>query len=193
MAVYCKRWNKAPHALAFECRLQTAHVFEPFTDKFGKTQYSAFVRVYEPEVMAAIEKMKAEVVKEKFGEKVWEKKLRQINGNPNCCLLREPDDADDYKFMKLSRKPGDMAPQVFDRHNNQVTQADGLITSGAYVRVIAQFWAYDNQSCGVGATLVAMQHVKDGEPFSGTPKATKDDFEAVEGEDDEATGNDMFG
>lgn len=189
MSVYCKKW-KVAHSLAFECRVQTAHVFEPFTDKFGKTSYVAFLRIYEPEVMKAIEAMKAEVVKEKFGSN-WEKKLRQINGNPNCCLLREPDDSDDYKFMKVSRKVADGRPMIVDQKGNPVSQADGLITSGAYVRVIVQFWGYDNQSCGVGATVIAMQYVKAGEPFSGAPKASKDDFEELPDEDNE-TGSAMF-
>lgn len=190
MSVYCKKGGQK-NSLIFECRVQTAHVFEPFTDKYGKTSYVAFLRVYDPEVMKAIEAMKAEAAKEKFGSD-WEKKLRRINANPNCCLLRTPDDSDDYKFMKVSRKVNDGRPDIFNQKREQVVQADGLITSGAYVRVYLQFWGYDNQSCGIGATLLAMQYVKAGEPFSGAPKASKNDFEELPDDDGEATGNDMF-
>ena len=198
----------APQSLIFDCRLQTAHVFEPVTDKFGKTDYRAFLRVYDDEVAKAIEAMKIEVIKSKVpNPNEAAKILRKVNGNPNCRLLRIADDCYDdvnmdnngtitgfskpeaYAFMKVSRKVADGKPACLDRRGRPVEQTDGLIVSGAHVRAYVQFWYYDNQSTGVGATLIGLQWIKEGEPFTGAPKADASAFGSLDSGEDESEGN----
>lgn len=164
-------------------RIQAPHIYEPFTNKFGKTAYSVILRVYDEKEFAKIEAAKLAACVKKFGENNAEKKLRIINKNPNCCLLREPDEDEGYKFLTATRKPEDGMPTLLDRQRKNVSQADGLLVSGAWVNALLQTWAYDNQSTGVGATLVGLQFVKSDEPFGGAPKAKADDFEDL-GEDD---------
>ena len=36
---------KDPCVALIKCRLQTPHLYEPYTDKYGKTMYSCILRV----------------------------------------------------------------------------------------------------------------------------------------------------
>lgn len=175
-----------PTVVMIEGRLQTPHLFEVYTDKYGKTQYSAIIRLYDPKEFAKVEKAKLAACEAKWPGK-GAAMLKKINGNPNCCLLRESDDEDNpYKFLRVTRRKEDGKPPTVDRRRQEVTQTDGLLVSGAYVRVIIGCWAYDNQSKGVSATILGIQYVKYGEPFGGTPmKVEQDDFEDL-GDDAEA-------
>ena len=175
---------KDPCVALIKCRLQTPHLYEPYTDKYGKTMYSCILRVYDKAEWAKIEAGKRAACQKKFGVDA-DKKLKKINGNPNCCLLREPDDDDSYKFMKATRKPEDGCPKLIDRAKNGVPQSAGLFVSGAEVFALVSFWAYDNQSTGVGATVLGLQWVKEGEPFGGAPIASDDDFDALDDTGDE--------
>lgn len=123
---------KDPCVALIKCRLQTPHLYEPYTDKYGKTMYSCILRVYDKAEWAKIEAGKRAACQKKFGVDA-DKKLKKINGNPNCCLLREPDDDDSYKFMKATRKPEDGCPKLIDRAKNGVPQSAGLFVSGAEV------------------------------------------------------------
>lgn len=176
---------KDPCVALIKCRLQTPHLYEPYTDKYGKTMYSCILRVYDKAEWAKIEAGKRAACQKKFGVDA-DKKLKKINGNPNCCLLREPDDDDSYKFMKATRKPEDGCPKLIDRAKNGVPQSAGLFVSGAEVFALVSFWAYDNQSTGVGATILGLQWVKEGEPFGGAPIASDDDFDELDDTGDEA-------
>ena len=161
---------KDPCVALIKCRLQTPHLYEPYTDKYGKTMYSCILRVYDKAEWAKIEAGKRAACQKKFGVDA-DKKLKKINGNPNCCLLREPDE--------------DGCPKLIDRAKNGVPQSAGLFVSGAEVFALVSFWAYDNQSTGVGATVLGLQWVKEGEPFGGAPIASDDDFDALDDTGDE--------
>lgn len=176
--------TKDPCVALIKCRLQTPHLYAPYTDKYGKTMYSCILRVYDKAEWAKIEAGKRAACQKKFGVEA-DKKLKKINGNPNCCLLREPDDDDSYKFMKATRKPEDGCPKLIDRAKNGVPQSAGLFVSGAEVFALVSFWAYDNQSTGVGATILGLQWVKEGEPFGGAPVARDDDFDSLDDTGDE--------
>lgn len=183
--------TKDPTIVLIKCRLQAPHLYEPYTDKYGKTQYSAILRIATADVkdIQAVEAGKEAACVRKFGADA-PKKLKKINANPNCCLLREPDDDDSYKFMKVTRRPADGMPRLLDRSKNVVPQSAGLFVSGAVCYALVQFWAYDNQSTGVGATLLGLQWVEEGEAFGGAPVARDDDFEMLDdkGGEDAADG-----
>lgn len=180
-----------PTVVMVRARIQAPHLYEPFTNKFGKTQYSVILRLYDEKEFAKVEAAKLAACERKFGAANAEKKLRVINKNPNCCLLREPDEEEGYRFMTVTRKPDDGMPTLLDRTRKNVSQADGLFVSGAWVNALIQTWAYDNQSTGVGATIVGLQFVKADEPFGGAPKAKAEDFEDL-GDDGEEGDNPLF-
>lgn len=66
-----------------------------------------------------------------------------------------------------------------------LTAADGKPYAGCYVNAVIELWAQDN-SFGkrINASLMGVQFVRDGEPFSGGGVAADGDFEAVEGAED---------
>ena len=82
-------------------------------------------------------------------------------------------------FVQTSRGVDDGRPTVVDRKGSPVTAADGLVYGGCYVNAKIQFWAQDNKfGKRVNATLLGVQFVRDGESFSGTPRAARpDEFE----------------
>lgn len=67
------------------------------------------------------------------------------------------------------------------------TQTD--IYSGCYVNAIVELWAQDNQwGKRINAQLAGLQFVRNGEPFSGGRPAAADDFDTVEGDEDDTAG-----
>ena len=74
------------------------------------------------------------------------------------------------------------------------------IYAGCYVNAIVEFWAQDNQyGKRINAQLAGLQFVRHGDPFSGGRAAEDDDFEIIEGDDDDGVGfdnetasNDLF-
>lgn len=85
----------------------------------------------------------------------------------------------------LGRKPG-----VVDAGLNEVTQSDGKLYSGAYVKVSFSAYAYERDgNRGVSFGLNNVQVIKDGERFDGRVDATED-FDAVE--DSSANNEAMF-
>lgn len=66
-----------------------------------------------------------------------------------------------------------------------LTAADGKPYGGCYVNAVIEVWAQDNGfGKRINASLMGVQFVRDGEPFSGGGVASDDDFEAVEGAED---------
>jgi len=73
-------------------------------------------------------------------------------------------------------------PVVVDGQKNAITEEDGLIYSGAIIRISLLPW-YTNGKYGrrVGATLRGVQFVRDGEPLvAGGGAANMDDFDIIE-------------
>ena len=179
-----------PTIVLIRGRLQAPHLYEPFTDKYGKTRYQAILRVYDEAEQAKLMKAIEAAVRAKCPND-WQKKLRQVLANPNCCLLRTPDDTDEYKFLKVTRRPEDGAPMLIDRARRNVPQSAGLFVSGAHVICRLQLWFYSNQSTGVGATITGAQWVAEGDAFGGAPLAKEDDFADLSA-DDSPVNDDAF-
>lgn len=89
------------------------------------------------------------------------------------------------------RAKDDDAPQTLARNGQPTTQADGLLYSGSYGRVLVNFWAMDNDwGKGVNSNLRAAQHVAHGERF-GRPRVDAADlFGSLD--DDEGAMGDAF-
>lgn len=180
-----------PTVVMIKCRLQSPHLYEPFTDKFGKTRYQAILRIYDKAEQDKVKRAIEAAVKAKWPND-WQKQLRQILANPNCCLLRTPDDTDEYLFMKVTRRPEDGMPKLVGRDRHIVAQSEGLFVSGANTIARLQLWGYDNQSKGVGATITGAQWVAEGDAFGGAPLAREDDFEDLSAGDNGAASSDPW-
>lgn len=86
----------------------------------------------------------------------------------------------------LSSRSAKTKPSAFNASNQPISEADGLIYSGAYVDAAVEIYAQDNKwgrriNCG----LRGVRFVKHGESFGGGAAASADDFgDPVELDDD---------
>jgi hypothetical protein len=70
-------------------------------------------------------------------------------------------------------------PSAFDTQNRAVTEADGLIYSGAFVDAAIEFYAQDNKwGRRVNCSLRGVRFAGHGESFGGGVAASADDFGA---------------
>lgn len=128
-----------------------------------------------------------QVAKEKWNEKAGDL-LKQLKATDKLCL-HDGDTKASYEgfpgnfFVAANNRS---RPTVVDRDKTPLTQQDGKPYSGSFVNVSLDVWAQDNKwGKRVNATLLAVQFAKDGESFSGGASFSDDDFEVVDGGDDE--------
>lgn len=79
-------------------------------------------------------------------------------------------------------------PTVIDKDKSPLVEEDGRPYAGCYVNAIVDFWPQDNQyGKRVNASLRGVQFYAEGEAFGGGRAADVDDFDAIEGgeEDDD--------
>lgn len=138
-------------------------------------------------------------------KEMWKGKADAVRSNfvrtgkkPDVFFVREPyknkdgepwDGFVDMFYVTASRKVKDGRPKVVDRNPKiELTEADGKPYDGCYVNVSMEVWAQDNKwGRAVRASLLAVQFVKDGDGFGGSPKSDGSEFGEVavpESEDD---------
>lgn len=164
-------------------RASYLHAFEPDSINGSDPKYSVSL-IIDKKDKELIAKIKAaiELAKEE-GKAKWGGK---IPGNLKLPLrdgdIDRPDDeayAGSY-FINANSK---QAPQVVDRQVQPILDQSELY-SGCYIRASVTFYAYNsNGNKGIAAGLGNIQKVRDGEPL-GSRMNAKDEFEAVDGEDD---------
>jgi hypothetical protein len=103
---------------------------------------------------------------------------------PKVCLREgtEKGDVDGYgEGVMFINARSDKRPHVVDRDLSPLSEEDGKVYAGCYVNATVRLWAQDNQfGKRVNASLLGVQHVKDGERLSGGGVAAADDFEAIQ-------------
>ena len=126
-----------------------------------------------------------ETAKEKWGEKAPDvyKALRAANK----LALHDGDEKSQYegfpgnKYVNASNKA---RPTVIDGKKQPLTAADGKPYAGCYVNAHIEIWAQDNgYGKRINASILGVQFLRDGEPFSGAGVSTADDFAAVDNPD----------
>jgi hypothetical protein len=159
-----------------------------FTNPDGTAQEPKFQAVFlldkgeHKKVIDLVESRTDEVLKEAF-KKVPAKCRRPLRDG------EEKEDKDGYgpgvMFISAASK---RRPQVVDRDPSiPLVEADGRPYAGCYVNAIISLWSYDHKlgGKGVSANLLAVQFLKDGEPFGETIKADEAfDDESDGGEED---------
>lgn len=96
-------------------------------------------------------------------------------------FLRDGDSKPEYdgfpgNFFVSARNK--VRPTLIDQLRNPVTEADGVIYAGCYVNVKLGCYAYVKGNNGLGASILGIQKVADGDAFGGGSRAAdKDDFE----------------
>ena len=86
----------------------------------------------------------------------------------------------DMFYLKVS----DTArPSLRNRAGKTVVEGDPEVPySGCYVNGKVTFYAYDNESKGVGANFRSMQFVRDGKAFGGGGRGAEDEYAALAGD-----------
>jgi hypothetical protein len=134
-----------------------------------------------------VEKAVDAVASEKWAAKA-PAMLKDLRAKDKTALhdgdLKENYDGFKGNFFTSARSKN--RPLTIDRDKSVLTQQDGKPYGGCYVNAHLDIWAQDNNfGKRINATLVGVQFVKDGDPFSGGVPANVDDFESVIDEDDD--------
>ena len=151
------------------CRLSYAHLWEPDSINGSEPKYS---------VSCIIDKNDKETIaKIKKAIEVANLKTPLRDGD----IDRPEDEAyADSMFLNANSK---QAPQIVDRQVQPILD-QSEVYSGCYGRVSITFYAYNsNGNKGIAAGLGNVQKLRDGEPLGSRANA-KDEFEAVDAEDD---------
>jgi len=76
-------------------------------------------------------------------------------------------------------------PLVLDRDKSPLTEEDNRIYAGCRVNAVIELWAQNNNyGKRINANLLGVQFVKDDEPFADGVKASADDFDVVDGDEE---------
>lgn len=148
----------------------------------GKEKFSvvALFPKDHPQVAA----IKAEMLK--VADAKWPGKgaevLKQLAAGDRLCLHDGDAKADKpgYEGNLFINASNELRPLVVGPQREPLVAADGKPYSGSYGNIIVEFWAQDNQfGKRINASLLGVQHIKDGERLSGGGVAAADDFDAI--------------
>jgi len=93
---------------------------------------------------------------------------------------------DGYEGMFYISSANRTRPTVVDRDRSPLVEADGKPYPGCIVNASITLWTQDNQwGKRINANLRAVQFVKDGEAFGAKPVAAEDEFDVVDGDEDD--------
>jgi len=109
--------------------------------------------------------------------------LKQLQAGDRICLHDGDAKASHagYAGNFFINASNELRPLVIGPNRENLVAADGKPYSGSYGNIILEFWAQDNQfGKRVNASLLGVQHTKDGERLSGGGVAAADDFEAIQ-------------
>lgn len=180
--------NGPGHLVLENVRLSFPELFKPTAFKPGDDlKYKATFLIPKGSPQAkAVEAAILAVMKEKHGAKA-QKVLDSIRNNPNKCCWQDGDtkDYDGYEGMMALSAKSKIRPTTLARDNSPVTEADGVIYAGCYVKAIVDLFNYDSSGAGISAGLSGVRFSKDGDAFGGGRAAAPDEFGEPEGEDAE--------
>lgn len=107
-------------------------------------------------------------------------------GSDKICLK----DGDDFEYAGYAgnmsiKASSNKRPLVIDRDKSILSEEDNRIYPGCRVNAIIELWAQNNNyGKRINANLLAVQFFKDDEPFADGEKASVDDFDAFENEEE---------
>jgi hypothetical protein len=171
--------------LAFATNLFTA---APFPGGNDPTPYYSCTLLMPPThpQRKVLDKIMVELAEAKWGKKgAAVLKAAKATGK---VFFRDGDTKPDYEgfegmwFVSARSK---VRPNYFDGRRNPISEADGLLYSGAYVNASLGLYAYTKGNNGLGAGLRGIQYYRKGDAFGGGAPAEMDDFEEITAPPDE--------
>ncbi|CUH95906.1 hypothetical protein P22_1992 [Propionispora sp. 2/2-37] len=170
-------------------RLSYANVFTPRAGKNGgEAKYGTAILIPKKDektlklIQKAIAAVKADPASlNKWGGKLSGLKMPLHDGDADEAFVEEhPEYAGHYYLnARNSRKPG-----IIDLDGNPIIDPNEVY-SGCYARASITFFAFNNESKGIGVSLNNIMKVADGERLGGGQAAAEDDFAEFIGNDDD--------
>lgn len=109
-------------------------------------------------------------------------------------FLRDGNDSgkDDMKPYFVIAASESKAPDVINRDKSRINEDDDIVYAGCFVNLLFRPWVQNNKfGKRINANLLAVQFVKDGEPFSNVSRPDTDEaFDEVDESFEEAAGGD---
>jgi len=162
----------------------------------GKEKFSV-VAIF-PKDHPQVGQIKAEILK--AAESKWPGKgaevLKQLAAGDRICLHDGDAKADKpgYEGNLFINASNELRPLVVGPQREAMAAADGKPYSGSWGNIIVELWAQDNQyGKRINASLLGVQHIKDGERLSGGGVASADDFESIPQKEQDKTATEGAG
>ena len=164
-------------------RLSFPHLFQKATFSGNETKYEATFLINK-ETQADQVKVLKQAIADKLKNDL---KGAKIAADKICLRDGEEVSCDGYAGNFSIKASNSKRPVVIDRDKSPLPEDDNRIYAGCYVNAIIELWAQDNQyGKRINANLLGVQFAKDGKPFGdGAVSVSADDFEAIEGDDDD--------
>lgn len=165
------------------CRLSYAHIWEPDSVNGSEPKYSVSCIIDKDDKDTIVKIQKAIELAKEEGKGKWGGKIPANLKTPlrDGVIDRPEDEA--YSGAMFLNANSRQAPQVVDKKVQPILD-QSEVYSGCYGRVSVTFYAYNsNGNKGIAAGLGNVQKLRDGEPLGSRANA-KDEFDAVEAEDD---------
>jgi len=160
-----------------------------FPSLFRKAEFNGETTKYEATFMLHKERDADKIaeIKKAISAGVKENlKGAKIPSDKICLKDGDESGREEYAGHYTIKAANNKRPKVLDRDKTPLTEDDDKPYSGCYVNAVVDLW-YQNNNYGkrVNANLLGVQFYKDGEPFESGVVADDDDFEEVEGEEED--------
>lgn len=157
-------------------RLSYAHIFEPAEDPNGNMKYSASLIIPKSDTKGV------QIIQDAIDRMLEDKDVINTLGGStkNIRLPLRDGDTDrpkdaaykDSLFFNANSNQ-DHRPKVFTRDRMEVVDPEEVY-SGCWVQAVVNFYPYNKVSRGIGASLMAIRKIKDGEPLTGSVVTASD-------------------
>jgi hypothetical protein len=164
-------------------RLSYPHLFKASAFAPGQEEkFSAtFLLNKDDKQMLAIQKAMLEAAEAKWpnkGQKMLDSFDNRNKAVKDGDKIRPDDNVYEGKIaISASNKS---RPLVVDKKRISLTEEDGVIYAGCRVNAKIRFFAYDNVSKGISASLLGVQFAGDDSPLGGVSTASVDDFDDLD-------------
>ncbi len=144
-----------------------------------------------PKDHAQVEEFKEKILKvakERFPKIVTGNKIPsklKIPLRDGDAEFDEEEDLEVYGGCYFFNSNNKQRPTALNRDRSQIAEEDNILYSGCYCNVIVDLYGYDTAgNKGVGAALMGVQFLRDGEALGGRG-VSANDFDEVEEDDDD--------
>lgn len=150
----------------------------------GDPKYGASFIISDEGTVAAVNKVIEQAALDKWGVKNGPTVLASLRKTDKVCLHagdNKPYDGFAGNWYISTSAAGNARPGTFDKSGRPVTDEDGVLYAGCYVKALINIWAQDNQfGKRINAQVRAVKFWREGDAFSGGRPAAASEFDDAE-------------